>query len=78
MLIPALRSVLDRVETWPEERQEEAAALLDSLDGDPEDRPDGAYRASDEDRAEIRRRPAADEPRIGLAEVRTRLRRLPA
>ena len=43
-------SVLDRVRTWPEERQEDAVRILLAM----EDQDNGVYRLSDEERAEIR------------------------
>jgi hypothetical protein len=43
-------SILDRVRTWPEERQEDAARILLAM----EDQDTGIYRLSDEERAEIR------------------------
>jgi hypothetical protein len=43
-------SVLDRVRTWPLERQEDAARILLAM----EDQDIGVYRLSDEERAEVR------------------------
>jgi len=43
-------SILDRVRTWPEERQEDAARILLAMEGEE----GGAYRLSDEERAEVR------------------------
>ena len=43
-------SILDRVRTWPEERQEDAARILLAMEGQDT----GTYRLSDEERAEIR------------------------
>jgi hypothetical protein len=43
-------SILDRVRTWPEERQEDAARILLAMEGQDT----GVYRLSDEERAEIR------------------------
>jgi hypothetical protein len=51
MAIPALQTILDRIETWPLERQERAAELLELLDEG-----DGDLTISDEDAAEIERR----------------------
>ena len=49
-------NILDRVRTWPEERQEDAARILLAMEGED----NGVYRLSDEERAEIR---------LALAEV---------
>ena len=43
-------SILDRVRTWPEERQEDAARILLAMEGEE----GGVYRLSDEERAEVR------------------------
>jgi cation transport ATPase len=43
-------SILDRVRTWPEERQEDAARVLLAMEGED----NGVYRLSDEVREEIR------------------------
>lgn len=43
-------SILDRVRTWPEERQEDAARVLLAMESED----NGVYRLSDEERAEIR------------------------
>ena len=43
-------SILDRVRTWPEDRQEDAARILLAMEGEDS----GVYRLSDEERAEIR------------------------
>jgi len=43
-------SILDRVRTWPEERQEDAARVLLAMESEE----NGVYRLSDEERAEIR------------------------
>jgi hypothetical protein len=43
-------SILDRVRTWPEERQEDAARILLAMEGQDT----GIYRLSDQERAEIR------------------------
>ena len=47
-----LRKVLDRVLTWPPERQEDAAEILTSIEA--QDR--SPYRLTDEQAAEVRRR----------------------
>jgi len=43
-------SILDRVRTWPEERQEDAARVLLAMESED----NGVYRLSDGERAEIR------------------------
>ena len=43
-------SILDRVRTWPADRQEDAARVLLAMEGQNT----GVYRLSDEERAEIR------------------------
>jgi predicted transcriptional regulator len=43
-------SILDRVRTWPEERQEDAARVLLAMESED----NGVYRLTDEERAEIR------------------------
>jgi predicted metal-dependent phosphoesterase TrpH len=43
-------AILDRVRTWPEERQEDAARILLVM----EHQNSGVYRLSDEERTEIR------------------------
>jgi predicted transcriptional regulator len=43
-------SILERVRTWPEERQEDAARVLLAMESEDT----GVYRLSDEERAEIR------------------------
>jgi hypothetical protein len=43
-------SILDRVRTWPEERQEDAARILLAMEGEE----GGLYRLSDEERGEVR------------------------
>ena len=53
MAIAALQLILDRIDTWPEDRQEEAAEYLASLESR---RSGGDLHVSDEDLAEIDRR----------------------
>jgi predicted transcriptional regulator len=43
-------NILDRVRTWPEERQEDAARVLLAMESED----NGVYRLSEEERAEIR------------------------
>lgn len=67
-----LTAVLERVRTWPVERQEDAARALlemESQDASP-------YRLTDEQLAELRRRRTKKNPRyVSLAEARKRFRR---
>ena len=66
-----LNRVLERVRSWPEERQEEAASILlemEAQDASP-------YRLTDEQLAEVRRRRANDDPKlVSLADARKRFR----
>jgi len=68
-----LKEVLERVLTWPPQRQEDAAevlCLIEAHDKSP-------YRLSDEQAAEVRRRLAeADPTTLTLAKLDERLRRL--
>jgi hypothetical protein len=67
-MVPALRILIDRIETWPAERQERAAEILSSLDGESET---DDLQISDEDLAEVQRRIAdADAPTMSLEEFR--------
>ena len=68
MAIAALQTILDRIDTWPPERQEQAADLLASLEaGDNDDE----WHVSEEDLAEIDRRIAdVDAPTMTLEEFR--------
>ena len=45
-----IESVLDRVRTWPQQRQEDAVRILLAM----EEQDTGVYRLSDTERAEIR------------------------
>jgi predicted transcriptional regulator len=47
---PGTRTVLERVQTWPEEDQEELAELAREI----ESRRSGVYRLSDEERTAVR------------------------
>lgn len=68
MAIAALQTILDRIDAWPEERQEQAAALLASLEAAGSD---DDLQVSDEDLAEIDRRIAdVDAPSMSLEEFR--------
>ena len=67
-----IAAVLERVRTWPAERQEDAARLLlemEAQDASP-------YRLTDEQLAEVRRRRAKPDPKyVSLADARKRFRR---
>jgi hypothetical protein len=67
-----VKAILDRVLTWPPERQQDAAEILMGIEA--QDRSD--YQLSDEQLAELRRRRAEKDPKtISLAEFDERLRR---
>ena len=67
-----VKEVLDRVLTWPPERQEDAAEILMSIEA--QDR--SGYRLTDEQLAELWRRRAEKYPKtLTLAEFDERLRR---
>jgi hypothetical protein len=69
-----VKAVLDRVLTWPRERQEQAVELLACLEAQEDD---SAYQLSDEQAAEVRRRLAEkDAPTVTLEQLDVRLRRL--
>ena len=67
-----ITAVLDRVRTWPAERQEDVARVLlemEAQDASP-------YRLSEEQLTELRRRRAKRNPKyVSLAEARKRFRR---
>jgi hypothetical protein len=66
-----VKAVLDRVLTWPSERQEDAAKILMLM----ESQDDSVYRLTDEQVEEVRRRHAdPDAPRLTLDEFKERLR----
>jgi hypothetical protein len=63
--------VLERVRSWPEERQEEAAHVL--LEMEAQDA--SLYRLTDEQLAEVERHRAKDDPKlVSLADARKRFR----
>jgi hypothetical protein len=67
-----VKAVLDRVLTWPSERQEDAAKILMLMESQDE----STYRLTDEQVAEVQRR--RDDPnarRLTLDEFKERLRR---
>lgn len=67
-----VKEVLDRVLTWPRERQEDAAEILMSIEAQDK----SGYHLSDDQLAELRRRRAEKNPRtLTLAEFDERLRR---
>jgi hypothetical protein len=67
-----VKAVLDRVLTWPPERQEDVAEFLLSVEA--QDNSD--YRLSDQQIAELRRRRAEPNPKtLTLVEFDERLRR---
>jgi hypothetical protein len=66
-----LKEIIERVQTWPAERQEDAARLL----GEMERQDQSALRLTDEQAAEVRQRLAAKNPKTRtLAEFNERLR----
>jgi hypothetical protein len=67
-----VKEILDRVLTWPPERQEDAAEILMSIEAQDK----SGYRLSDEQLAELRRRRAEKNPKtLTLDEFDERLRR---
>jgi hypothetical protein len=67
-----VKAVLDRVLTWPDERQEDAAKVLMLMESADE----SVYRLTDEQVAEVGRRLADPNPRrLTLDEFKERLRR---
>jgi hypothetical protein len=68
-----VKAVLDRVMTWPAERQEDAAKILMLMEAQDE----SAYRLTDEQVAEVQRRIADPNRRLlSLEEFNERLRSL--
>jgi hypothetical protein len=66
-----VKAVLDRVLTWPSERQEDAAKVLLLMESADE----SVYRLTDEQVAEVGRRLADPNPRrLTLDEFKERLR----
>jgi hypothetical protein len=66
-----VKAVLDRVLTWPPERQEDAVEILKAV----EEQDASDLRLSDEQLAEVRRRRARNDPnRIPIEEVFKRFR----
>ena len=68
-----VKEILDRVLTWPQQRQEDAAEMLKLI----EKHDNSPYRLSEDQAAEVRRRLAEDRPKtLTLDEWDERLRRL--
>ena len=66
-----VKAILDRVLTWPSQRQEDAAKLLTLMESQDE----SLYRLTDEQVEEVRRRRADPNPvRLTLDEFNERLR----
>ena len=73
MAITALQSILDRMESWPEDRQRRAAVVLASFEAEEHDKD---LQVSDEDLAEIDRRLAdVNAPSMSLEEFDRRFAR---
>jgi hypothetical protein len=69
MKVEQLKAVLDRVLTWPPERQEDAARVLAEMEAQHT----SGLSLSDEQVAEVERRLADPDPRfLTLEEVRAR------
>jgi hypothetical protein len=67
-----LKEVIERVQTWPKERQEDAAKVL--LEMEAQDA--SSFQLTDEQLAEVRRRRAEKNPEtLTLAEFDKKLRR---
>ena len=67
-----VKEILDRVLTWPDERQEDAASMLRLMEAQD----DRAYRLSDEQVAEVGRRLAdTDAETVTLEEFNEHVRR---
>ena len=67
-----MKTILDRVLTWPEERQEDAAKMLMLMEATDE----SVYRLTDEQVAEVRRRIAdPDRKLLSHTEARERILR---
>ena len=67
-----VKQILDRVLTWPPERQEDAAHLLELM----EEQDTSGLRLTPEQLAEVRRRRAERNPKtMTLSEFNERLRR---
>jgi hypothetical protein len=72
MTTKALKEAIERLQHWPEQRQEDAARMLLEMEAQTT----SSYRLTDEQLAEVRRRRADKNPKtISLAELDSRLRR---
>lgn len=70
MITKALKEVIERVQRWPEERQDDAARMLLAMEAQDT----AGYRLTDAQAAEVKRRLADPDPKfLTLAEVRARL-----
>ncbi len=70
-----VKAILDRVQGWPLERQEDAAKILTLMEAQDA----SAYRLTDEQVAEVQRRRAdPNAMRLTLDEARERIKRLGA
>jgi hypothetical protein len=58
-----VKEVLERVLTWPPERQEDAAEILMSIEAQDK----SGYRLSDDQLAELQRRRAEKDPKSSLS-----------
>jgi hypothetical protein len=68
-----VKEILDRVLTWPPERQADVVHVVELM----EEQDDSTLRLTDEQLAEVRRRRAKKSPKyISLAEARQRFRDL--
>jgi hypothetical protein len=66
-----VKAILDRVLTWPDARQEDAASMLLLMEAQD----DGAYRLSDEQAEEVRRRLAdTDAETVTLEDLKEHFR----
>jgi hypothetical protein len=66
-----VKQILDRVLTWPPERQADVAHMVELM----EEQDNSTLRLSDEQLAEVRRRRAKKNPNyVSLAEARKRFR----
>jgi hypothetical protein len=72
MTTKALKTAIERAQSWPDERQDDAARMLLEMEAQTT----SPYHLTDEQLAEIRRRRAVKNPEtISLAELDSRLRR---
>ena len=70
-----VKAILDRVLSWPPERQADVAHVVELMEGQDSSK----LRLSDEQLAEVRRRRAKKNPKyVSLAEARKRFRSLGA